>query len=121
MGALYGFLLGWIQPCSRYVSSYLHTSACFARDKRYCLGLGGWASGSSKVMSCVTQSKGGKRACVNMSENLSNKAEIYRSLALGARGVRSPSYSPSSKSLAPIARRLPNGHNNVNQAALWDL
>ena len=58
---------------------------------------------------------------MNMSENSSNKAEIYGSLAPGARGVWIPSYSPSSMSLAPIARRLPDGHNNVNQAALWDL
>ena len=72
-------------------------------------------------MSCVMQSKGEKTGSVNMSENSSNKAEIYGSLIPGARGVRIPSYSPSSISLAPIARRLPDGHNNVNQAALWDL
>ena len=121
MGAPYGLVLGWIQPCSRYVSSCLHTSAYSAGDKWYCLGLGGWASGSSKVMSCVMQSKGGKTGSANMSENSSNKAEIYGSLAPGARGVWIPSYSPSSMSLAPIARRLPDGCNNVNQAALWDL
>ena len=121
MGAPYGLALGWIQPRSRYVSSYLRTSAYSAGDKRYCLGLGGWASGSSKVMSCVTRSEGGKTGSVNTSENSSNKAEIYGSLAPGARGVRIPSYSPSSMSLAPIARRLPDGRNNVNQAALWDL
>ena len=105
---------------SRYVSSCLHTSAYSVGDKWYCLGLGGWASGSSKVMSCVIWSKGGKTGSANMSENSSNKAEIYGSLAPGARGVWIPSYSPSSISLAPIARRLPNGYNNVNQAALWD-
>ena len=116
-----GSCFGWIQPCSRYVSSCLRTSAYSAGDKRYCLGLGGWASGSSKVMLCVMQSEGGKTGSANTSENLSNKAEIYGSLAPGARGVQIPSYSPSSMSLAPIARRLPDGHNNVNQAALWDL
>ena len=121
MGAPYGLALGRIQPRSRYVSSYLRTSAYSAGDKRYCLGLGGWASGSSKVMSCVTRSEGGKTGSANTSENSSNKAEIYGSLAPGARGVRIPSYSPSSMSLAPIARRLPDGCNNVNQAALWDL
>ena len=60
MGAPYGLVLRWIQPCSRYVSSYLCTSAYSVGDKRYCLGLGGWASGSSKVMLCVMRSKGGK-------------------------------------------------------------
>ena len=121
MGAPYRLTLGWIQLHSRYVSSYLYTSLYSVGDKWYCLGLDGWASGSSKVMLCVTQSEDGKTGSANMSENSSNKAEIYRSLAPGARGVWIPSYSPSSKSLAPIARRLPNGHNNVNQAALWDL
>ena len=121
MGAPYGLMLGWIQPCSRYVSNYLYTSAYSTGDKWYCLGLGGWASGSSKVMLCVTQSKGGKTGSANTSEDFSNKAEIYGSLAPGARGVWIPSYSPSSTPLAPIARRLPNGHNSVNQAALWDL
>ena len=58
---------------------------------------------------------------MNTSKNSSNKAEIYGSLAPGARGVWGPSYSPSSMSLAPIARRLLDGHNNVNHAALWDL
>ena len=58
---------------------------------------------------------------LNTSENLSNKAEIYGSLAPGAKGVQGPSYSPSSTSLAPIARRLPDGCNNVNHAALCDL
>ena len=62
MGAPYGLALRWIQPCSRYVSSYLRTSAYSAGDKWYCLGLGGWASGSSKVMLCVMQSKGRKLA-----------------------------------------------------------
>ena len=60
MGAPYGLMLRWIQPRSRYVSSCLHTSAYSVGDKWYCLGLGGWASGSSKVMSCVTLSEGGK-------------------------------------------------------------
>ena len=64
MGAPYGLMLGWIQPRSRYVSSCLCTSAYSAGDKRYCLGLGGWASGSSKVMSCVARSKGGKTGSV---------------------------------------------------------
>ena len=121
MGAPYGLMLRWIQPCSRYMSSCLCTSAYSVGDKWYCLGLGGWASGSSKVMSCVMWSKGGKTGSMNTSENSSNKAEIYGSLAPGARGVWIPSYSPSSMSLAPIARRLPDGCNNVNQAALWDL
>ena len=75
MGALYGLVLRWIQPCSRYVSSCLHTSAYSAGDKWYCLGLGGWASGSSRVMLCVTCSEGGKTGSANTSENLSNKAE----------------------------------------------
>ena len=121
VGAPYGLVLRWIQLRSRYVSSYLCTSAYFAGDKWYCLGLGCWESGSSKVMPCVMRSEVGKTSSVNISENLSNKAEIYGSLAPGARGVRIPSYSPSSMSLAPIARRLPDGCNNVNQAALWDL
>ena len=89
-------------------------------DKQYCLGLGGWSSGYSKVMSCVMQSKSRKAGSANMSENSSNKAEIYGLLAPGARGVQIPSNSPSSISLAPIVRRLPDGCNNVNQAALWD-
>ena len=55
MGAPYGLLLGWIQLHSRYVSSCLCTSAYSAGDKQYCLGLGGWVSGSNMVMSCVTQ------------------------------------------------------------------
>ena len=105
----------------RYVSSCLHTSAYSTGDKQYCLGLGGWASWSSKVMSCVMQSEGRKMGSTNMSENSSNKAEIYGSLAPGAKGVWGPSYSPSSMSLAPIARRLPDGCNNVNHAALHDL
>ena len=90
-------------------------------DKQYYLGLGGWASGSSKVMSCMMQSEGGMTGSANKAENLSNKAEIYGSLAPGAEGAQVPSSSPSSILLAPIARRLPDGHNNVNQAALWDL
>ena len=122
MGAPYGLTLGWIQPCSRYVSSCLYIASAYSvGDKRYCLGLGGWASGSSKVMLCVTWSEGRKTGSMNISENSSNKAEIYGSLAPGARGVWGPSYSPSSMSLAPIARRLPDGCNNVNHAALWDL
>ena len=87
----------------------------------YSLGLGGWASGSSKVMSCVTRSEGQKIGSANTSKNLSSKAEIYGLLAPGARGVRIPSYSPSSISLAPIARRLPDSRNNLNQTALWEL
>ena len=121
MGAPYGLVLGWLQPCSRYVSNCLCTSAYSAGDKRYCMDLNAWASGSSKVTFCVTRSKGGKTGSANISENSSNKAEIYGSLAPGARGVWIPSYSPSSMSLAPIPRRLPNSCNNVNQAALWDL
>ena len=35
----------------------------------YCLGLGGWASGSNKVISCVTQSEGRKTGSLNTSEN----------------------------------------------------
>ena len=84
-------------------------------------GLGGWASVSSKVILCVTWSEGGKMGSTNISENSSNKAEIYRSLAPGAKGVRYPSNSPSTTSLAPIARRLPNVHNNVNHAVHHDL
>ena len=57
----------------------------------------------------------------NMSENSSNKAEIYRSLAPGAKGVQGSSNSPSSISLAPIARRLLDGHNNMNHATLHNL
>ena len=98
MGAPYGLMLGWIQPCSRYVSSYLGTSAYSAGDKWYCLGLSGWTSGSSKVMLCVTWSEGRKTGAVNASKNLSNKAEIYGLLVPGARGVWIPSYSPSSMS-----------------------
>ena len=56
-----------------------------------------------------------------MSKNLSNKTEIYGSLAPGAKGVRGPPNFPSSMSLAPIARRLPDGCNNVNYAVLCDL
>ena len=121
MGALYGLTLEQIQPFSRYVSSCLCTPAYSAGDKWYCLGLGGWPSGSTKVVLSVMQSEGRKTGSMNTSENSSNKAEIYRSLAPGARGVQIPSYSPSSMSLAPIARRLPDGCDNVNQAALWDL
>ena len=114
-------MLVWIQPCSRYMSSCLYTLAYSVGEKWYCLGLGGWASGSNKVMSCVTWSEGRKMGSSNMAENLSNKAEIYGLLAPRAKGVWGPSYSLSSMSLAPIARRLPDGHNNVNYAALWDL
>ena len=85
------------------------------------MGLGGWTSGSSKVILCVMLSEGGKMASSNMSENLSNNADIDRSLAPGAKGVWDPSYSPSSITLAPITRRLPDGCNNVNYAALYDL
>ena len=121
MGAPYGLVLRWIQPHSRYVSSCLCTSDYSAGDKQYCLGLGGWASGSNKVMLCVTQSEGGKTGSPNTSENSSNKGKINGLLAPGARGVWIASYSPSSTSLDPIARRLPDDYNNVNQAALWDL
>ena len=114
-------MLKQIQPRSRYVSSCLCASAYSVGDKRYYLGLGGWASGSSKVMLSVIWSEGGKTGSTNTSENSSNKAEIYGSLPPGAREVWIPSYSPSSMSLAPIARRLPDGCHNVNQAALWDL
>ena len=68
-------------------------------------------------MLCVTWSEGGKTGSTNTSENSSNKAEIYGSLAPGARGVRIPSYSPSSTSLAPIARRLLDGHNKCKPSS----
>ena len=68
-------------------------SAYSVGDKRYCLGLGVLASGSSKVMLCVTRSECGKMGSTNMSENLSNKVEIYGLLAPGAKGVRGPSNS----------------------------
>ena len=121
MGAPYGPMLRWIQPHSRYVSSCLHTSAYSVGDKRYCLGLGGWASGSSKVMSCVKQSKSRKMGSLNTSKNSFSNAKINGSLVPGARGVLGPSYSASSMPLAPIAKRLPDGHNNVNYAALCNL
>ena len=121
MEAPYGLAFGWIQPHYGYVSSCLPTSAYSAGDKHYCLGLGGWASGSSKVMSRVTWSEGRKTVSLNTSKNSSNQAENYGSLAPGANGVQGPSYSPSSISLAPIARRLLDGCNNVNHAALCDL
>ena len=117
-GAPYRLILGWIQPYSRYVSSRLCTSDYSTGDELYCLVLVGWASGSSKVMSCVTWSQGKNMGSLNISENSSNKAEIYRSLAPGAKGVWGPFYSLSRTLLATIARRLPDGHNNVNQAAL---
>ena len=85
------------------------------------MGLGGWASGSNKVMSCVTQSEGRKIGSMNTSENLSNKTEIYGSLAPRAGGVQGPSNSLSSMSLAPIAKRWPDDCNNVNHAAIRDL
>ena len=72
-------------------------------------------------MSYVTQSEGRKMGSSNTSENSSNKAEIYGPLAPRAEGFRGPFYSPSSMSPAPIARRLPDGYKNVNQAALCDL
>ena len=103
------------------MSSCLHTSASSVGDKQYYLGLGDWAYGSNKVMSYVTRSKVGKMGSSNMLENLSNKAEIYGLLVPGARGVRGPSYSPSSISLAPLARRMADGPNNVNYKALCDL
>ena len=73
------------------------------------------------VMAYVTWSEGRKTGSMNMSENSSNKAEIYGPLAPGAKGVWGPSNYPSSMSLAPIARRLPDGCKNVNHAALHDL
>ena len=121
MGTPYELLLRWIQLRSRYVHSCLHTPDYSVGDKQHCLGLGGWASGSSKVMPCVRWSKCGKMGAMNISENLSNKVEISGSLAPGARGIQGPSYSPSSMSLAPIARRPPDSHNNVNHAVLYDL
>ena len=84
MGAPYGLMLEWIQPCFKCVSSCLYTSAYSVGDKWYCLGLGGWASGSNKVMSCVTWSEGRKMGSTNISENSSNKGEIHKSLAPGA-------------------------------------
>ena len=119
MGAPNGLALGWIQLCSRYVSICLHTSVYSVGHKWYCLGLGCRASVSSKVMLCMMWSKGRKTGSSNTSGNSSNKAEIYGSLAPGAKGVRGPSLS--SISLAPIARRLLDGHNNVDHAALCDL
>ena len=98
MGAPYGLILRWIQPHSRYVSSCLRTSAYSAGDKWYCLGLGGWVSGSSRVISCVMQSEYGKMGSSNKSENSSNKAEIYGLLEPGPKGVQDPPYSPSSMS-----------------------
>ena len=121
MGAPYGLTLRWIQLRSRYVFSCLCTSAYFVGDKWYCLGLSGWVSGSIKLMFCVTLSEGGKTGSSNTSENSSNKAEIDGLLAPGARGVWGPSYSPSSTSLASIARGPPDGHHNVNHAAFCDL
>ena len=120
MGALYGLMLVWIQPQSRYMSSFLYTSAYSVGDKQYWLGLGDWASGFNKVMSCVTRSQGRKMVSSNTSQNLSNKAKIYGILAPGGSGVWSPSYSPLSTSLAPIARRVPDGCKNMNHAALCD-
>ena len=87
MGAPYGLVFGWIQLHSRYVSSHLCTSDYSVGDKGFCLGLGGWASGPSKVMLCVMWSKGRKTSSANTSKNSSNKAEIYGSLASRARGV----------------------------------
>ena len=118
MGAPCKLALGWIQPRSRYMSSCLRTSAYSVGDKRYCLDLSGWVSGSSKVMLCVARFESGKTGFANMSENSSNKAEIYKSLAFRAKGVWGPSNFPSSMSLAPIPRRLPDGCNNMNHAAL---
>ena len=117
MGAMFGLILGQIQLRSRYASSCLCTSAYSVADKWYFLGLGGWASGSNKGILCVTRFEGRKTGSMNTSENLSNKAKIYGSLAHGAKGVQGPSNSPFSTSLAPIARRLLDGCNNVNHAA----
>ena len=114
-------MLGWIQLCSRYISCYLCSSAYSAGDEQYYLGLGGWASGPSKVMSCLMRFEGRKMGSSNTSENSFNKEKIYRPLAPGAKGVRGPSYSPSSMSLAPIARRFPDSCNSVNHVALCDL
>ena len=121
LGAPYGLMSRWIQLHSRYVSSFLHTSAYSAGDKQYCYGLDVWISGSSKVILYVMRYKGKKTGSWNTSENLSSKAEIYGSLELGARGVWGPSCSPSSMTLAPIARRLLDGHNNMKHAELCDL
>ena len=53
-------------------------------DKLYCLGLGGWASGSNKVIACVMHGLKLERwGSTIMSENSSNKAEIYGLLAPG--------------------------------------
>ena len=81
-------------------------------------GFGGWASRSSKVMLCVIWYKGRKTGSMNTYENFFNKAEIHSSLTPGAKGFLGPSYSPSSISLAPIARRPLDDHSNVNHAAL---
>ena len=70
---------------------------------------------------CVIWSKGRKKGSLNMSENSFYKAKIYGSPAPGAKGVLGPLYSPSGMSLAPIARRLPDGCKNVNYSALCDL
>ena len=121
MGAPYGHAFGQIQLCFRYVSSCLYTFAYSVGDKQYYLSLGGWVSGSSLVISCVMWSKDRNIGSKNTSENLSNKAKIYGSLSPRARGVWGPSYSLSSTSLSPIAKRLPDSHNSVNQAALCDL
>ena len=69
----------------------------------------------------MMQSEGRKTGSSTMSKNSFNKAKIYGSPAPGAKGVQGPFYSPFSILLAPIARRLPDGHNNVNHAALCDL
>ena len=69
----------------------------------------------------MTQYEGRKTGSANNSENSSNKAEIYGTLEPGAKVVQGHSTSPSSICLAPIARRLPDGHNHVNHAAFHDL
>ena len=62
MEAPYVLALRWNQQRSRYVSSCLCTSAYSAGDKWYCLGLGGWPSVSSKVISYVMWFEGGRQA-----------------------------------------------------------
>ena len=72
-------------------------------------------------MPYVTWSEDRKMGSSNTSENSSKKAEIYRLLSSGAKGIQDPLYSPSSTLLDPIAKKLPDGCNNVNHATLYDL
>ena len=76
MGAPYGLVLRQIELCSRYASICLHTSAYSVGVKQYCLGLCGWASGSSKVISSVILSERRKMGSAKTSENSFNKAKI---------------------------------------------